>query len=186
MEVRMRNACVLASFVAIRVMASRWKSRRSSPLRRSPLRDPLMRSPLRTPPRSTQPLSPLKTPLMARTPPLLTTYNHSPLKTPPLFSDFSPLPLSHTPPMFSDTLWRTEPNFHYDLRWISNLSPVATISSPPRLNIMVPAGVNAAIVPTTLTEVDQFLSSTWDNAYDTATSSEYSRKVNKFTVRFIG
>lgn len=148
------------------MMAARWKTRQSPPLRRPPLR---------TPPRTTAPCSPLKTPPMARTPPLLSAATYSPLRTPPLFSNISPLPVSHTPPLFSDATWRTEPIFHYDLRWVS---PVATSPSPPRLNILLPAGVNPATVPTTMREVDHFLSSAWDNAYDLATSSEYSRKVN--------
>ena len=150
-------------------MASRWSTRQSPPLRRPPLR---------TPPRNTPPCSPrgslLKTPPMVRTPPLLSSATRSPLRTPPLFSNISPLPVSHTPPLFSDAAWRTEPIFHYDLRWVS---PVAASPSPPRLNIKLPAGVNPAVVPTTMKEVDHFLSSAWDNAYDLTTSSEYSRKV---------
>lgn len=148
-------------------MASRWNARRSPRSRRSPVS---------TPPRAATPYSPLKTPIMSRTPPLLRSANFSPLKTPPLFSNISPPPVSHTPPLLSDTSWRTEPNFHYDLRWVPNLSPVAT-SSPPRLNILIPAGVNPAIVPTTMREVDQFLSSAWNDAYDLTPSSEHSRKV---------
>lgn len=151
-------------------MAVRWKSRRSPRLRDR------QRTPVGTPPRTPTPNSPLKTPIMNRTPPLLSAANYSPLGTPPLFSNLSPLPVSHTPPLLTDPSWRTEPNFNYDLRWISTLSPVAT-SSPLRVNILVPSGVNPAIVPTTVNEVDQFLSSAWDGVYDATNSSEYSRKV---------
>lgn len=155
-------------------MASPLKSRRSPHYQ-------LRRSPIRTPPRTSVHYSPLRTPPICRTPPLPRPPIHSPLKTPPLFSNISPPPVSHTPPLFSDTSWRTEPLFHYDLRWLNTLSPVAT-SSPPRLNIMVPSGINPTTVPTTMREMDQFLSSAWNDAYDTACSSEYSRKVTSYYV----
>ena len=153
-------------------MASRWKTEDSPRLRRSPLHTPL---------RNSSPCS-VKTPPLTRTPPLLSAATYSPLSTPPLFKNISPPPVSHTPPLFSDATWRTEPSFHYDLRWVSNLSPVATSSSPPRPNIMIPAGVNPTIVPTTMREVDHFLSSAWDNAYDMASSSEYARKVTTYVL----
>ena len=146
-------------------MASRWQARHSPRLTRSPLRTSL-------------PYSPLKTPPMRRTPPLLSSAALSPLKTPPLFSNFSPPPVSHTPPLFSDASWRTEPDFHYDLRWVSDLSPIPA-PSPPRPNIMVPAGINPAIVPTTMREVDHFLSSAWNDVCNATSTSEYSRKVTK-------
>lgn len=165
-------------------MAWRWEGRNSPRPRRSLLHTPpLTRSPLRTPPRGPLPYSPLKTPPMSQTPPLLrAAVNHSPLRTPPLFSNISPPPVSHTPPLHNDATWRTEPNFHYDLRWISGtLSPPS--SSPRRLNIMTPTGIDPTVVPTTMREVEHFLTSAW-NTHDTTSTSEYSRKVNFYACTY--
>jgi len=152
-------------------MASRGNARRS-PRLRSP-----QKTCMGTPPQTPSPRSPLRTPIMSRTPPLLCAANYSPLKTPPLFSNISPLNINLTPPLLYDDSWRTEPTFHYDLRWLSSPSPAPT-SSPARLNIMVPAGINPAIVPTTMREIDQFLESAWNDVYG-ATPSEHSRKVTR-------